>query len=117
MDERAILEFYHIQTLYPETWPAENNSDASDSEDERKKKKLQRRKSRYQALERTTTRRSLLDAGAKGGSGAVPQKDNPDPLGTSDSVVRSLKQLGVPGQEHGRLSMDMFPWRRGALER
>jgi len=105
MDERAILEFYHIQTLFPEAWPAENNSDASDSDDEKKKKKLklQRRKSRYQALERTTTRRSLLESGGKGGTGPVVQKDEPDPLGSSDSVVRSLKLLGVPVQDNARI--------------
>ncbi|CAI4210639.1 unnamed protein product [Parascedosporium putredinis] len=71
MDERSILEFYRLQTLYPTEWPQENNSDASDSEDEAKKK-LQRRKSRYQALERTTTRRSMIgaDSSGKGGEAA-----------------------------------------------
>ncbi|PKS08998.1 hypothetical protein jhhlp_003611 [Lomentospora prolificans] len=105
MDERSILEFYRLQTLYPTEWPQENNSDASDSEDEIKKK-LQRRKSRYQALERTTTRRSLLggeSTGKSGGGGAVVQKDEPDPLGTTDSVVRTLRQLGLPAQENARL--------------
>ncbi len=31
------------------------------------------------------------------------QKDEPDPLGTSDSVVRSLKNMGLPLQDDLRM--------------
>lgn len=102
MDERSILEFYRLQTLYPSEWPAENNSDASDSEDE-VKKKMQRRKSRYQALERTPTRRSLTGTESSGKGGGLVLKDEPDPLGTTDSVVRTLRQLGMPVQDNPRI--------------
>lgn len=104
MDERAILEFYRLQTLFPNEWPAENNSDASDSEDE-VKKKMQRRKSRYQALERTPTRRSLTGTEPSGIGGARLLKDEPDPLGTTDSVVRTLRHLGMPVQDNPRIRM------------
>ncbi|SPN99579.1 related to SEC5 protein [Cephalotrichum gorgonifer] len=103
MDERSILEFYRLQTLNPTEWPAENNSDASDSEDEEKRKKLQRRKSRYQALERSTTRRSLMGSEPSGKGGGLVMKDEPDPLGTTDSVIRTLRQLGLPVQENPRI--------------
>ena len=102
MDERSILEFYRLQTLYPSEWPAENNSDASDSEGEAKKKKIQRRKSRYQALERAPTRRSLTGTEPSGKGGLV-LKDEPDPLGTTDSVVRTLRHLGLPVQDNPRI--------------
>lgn len=105
-DERAILEFYHLQTPYPETWPAENNSEGSDSENE-VKAKIKRRKSRYQALERAVTnRRSTMGGEAGGKVGGLVQKDEPDPLGASNSVVKSLRQLGVRQvQDSARISM------------
>lgn len=102
MDERAILEFYRLQTLFPNEWPAENNSDVSDSEDE-VKKKMARRKSRYQALERTPTRRSLTGTEPSGIGGGRVLKDEPDPLGTTDSVVRTLRHLGMPVQDNPRI--------------
>lgn len=101
MDERSILEFYRLQTLYPNEWPAENNSDASDSENEAKKK-MQRRKSRFQALERAPTRRSVAGTEPSGKGGLV-LKDEPDPLGTTDSVVRTLRDLGLPVQDNPRI--------------
>ncbi|CAK7224451.1 Exocyst complex component S5 [Sporothrix curviconia] len=102
--ERSVLDFYQISTSYPETWPADknNDSDASDGEagasgsgskDKERKAKLNRRKSRYQALERAATQRqsSLPGSGADKGV----QRDEPDPLGTTDSVILALKRNGV----------------------
>ncbi|KAF6840866.1 exocyst complex component sec5 [Colletotrichum plurivorum] len=108
--ERTILEFYQLPNPYPNEWPDEKNqSDASDGEDEskdEKKAKLNRRKSRYQALERAVSNRSSTIPGSqseKGGIGNIVQRDEPDPLGTTDSVVRTLRQLGVPVQDDPRL--------------
>ncbi|KAK1635368.1 exocyst complex component Sec5 [Colletotrichum phormii] len=108
--ERTILDFYQLPNPYPDEWPAEKNqSDASDDEDEakdEKKAKLQRRKSRYQALERAVSDRRSIIPGAqsdKGGVANIVQRDEPDPLGTTDSVVRTLRQLGVPIQDDPRL--------------
>ncbi|KAG7131836.1 Exocyst complex component SEC5 like protein [Verticillium longisporum] len=104
--ERSVLEFYGLPNPYPNEWPDEkNNSDGSDA-DEEKQTKLGRRKSRYQALERAVSDRRSTIPGAqseKGGVGNIVQKDEPDPLGTTDSVVRTLRQLGVPVQDDARL--------------
>ncbi|KAL2129292.1 hypothetical protein VTI74DRAFT_7970 [Chaetomium olivicolor] len=106
--ERTVLDFYQISTLNPNQWPAEkdNDSDASDDEGAAAKKKANRRKSRYQALERAVGNRSSIVPGSENsgsGVGNLVQKDEPDPLGTTDSVVRTLKHLGVPVQDDLRL--------------
>lgn len=104
--ERTVLEFYGLPNPYPTQWPAERNeSDGSDDEDE-KTTKLNRRRSRYQALERAVSdRRSTIPGSQseKGGVGNIVQRDEPDPLGTTDSVVRTLRHLGLPIQDDARL--------------
>jgi exocyst complex component 2 len=106
--ERTVLDFYQLPSSFPTEWPAEkNDADSSDEEREAASTKLQRRKSRYQALERAVGERKSFMSGsenAKGGVGNLVQKDEPDPLGSSDSVVRSLKFLGLPVQDDIRLS-------------
>lgn len=102
--ERNVLEFYGVSTAFPSEWPAEKdeNSDG-ESEQEQKKEKLNRRKSRYQALARAASNRSsVLGAPDAVGGGAI-LRDEPDPLGGSDSVVRSLRQFGLPVQDDPRL--------------
>ncbi|KAI1446393.1 exocyst complex component Sec5-domain-containing protein [Annulohypoxylon stygium] len=105
--DRNVLEFYQLSTPFPTEWPTEKDkSDESDSELEQKKQKLNRRKSRYQALERAVSNRASIVQGSEKSANGVSnlvQKDEPDPLGTSDSVVRTLRQLGVPVQDDIRL--------------
>ncbi|EMR67172.1 putative exocyst complex component sec5 protein [Eutypa lata UCREL1] len=106
--DRNVLEFYQLSNPFPSEWPAEKNkSDDSDSEHEQQKKaKLNRRKSRYQALERAVSTRSSIVAGSEKSASGVSnlvQRDEPDPLGTTESVVRTLRQLGVPVQDDPRL--------------
>ncbi|KAI1459332.1 exocyst complex component Sec5-domain-containing protein [Annulohypoxylon moriforme] len=106
--DRNVLEFYQLSTPFPSEWPTEkdNKSDESDSELEQKKQKINRRKSRYQALERAVSNRASIVQGSEKSANGVSnlvQKDEPDPLGTSESVVRTLKQLGVPVQDDIRL--------------
>ncbi|QBZ57246.1 hypothetical protein PoMZ_02170 [Pyricularia oryzae] len=107
--ERTVMEHYQITSLTPEVWPQEkDNSDASEGEEDSndKKAKLNRRKSRYQALERAVSTRSSVVPGSEktaNGIGNLVQRDEPDPLGTTDSVVRTLKQYGVPLQDDPRL--------------
>ncbi|KAI1425499.1 exocyst complex component Sec5-domain-containing protein [Xylaria sp. FL1777] len=108
--DRNVLDFYGISTLMPSTWPAEKNDkldDDSDSDrEQQKKKKLNRRKSRYDALERAVSNRASIVAGSETSSSGVSnlvQRDEPDPLGSSDSVVRALNDLGVPIQDDTRL--------------
>lgn len=104
--ERTVLDFYQISTLNPVAWPAEKDNDSDASEEESIKKKANRRKSRYQALERAVSTRSSVVPGSEtsgSGVGNLVQKDEPDPLGTTESVVRMLKQLGVPLHDDVRL--------------
>ncbi|KAI8250387.1 Exocyst complex component SEC5 [Colletotrichum sp. SAR11_239] len=106
--ERTILEFYQLPNPYPNEWPDEKNQSggSDDEEKDEKKAKLNRRKSRYQALERAVSNRNSMIPGSqseKGGIGNIVQRDEPDPLGTTDSVVRTLRQLGVPIQDDPRL--------------
>jgi len=104
--ERTVLDFYQISNLNPVQWPAEKDNDSDASEDDEAKKKASRRKSRYQALERAVSNRSSLIPGSEtagSGVGNLVQRDEPDPLGTTDSVMRTLKYLGVPVQEDLRL--------------
>ncbi|KAK0629901.1 exocyst complex component Sec5-domain-containing protein [Bombardia bombarda] len=104
--ERTVLDFYQLSTPYPIEWPAEKNVDSDVSDDEEFKKKANRRKSRFQALERAVSTRSSVVPGSEtsgSGVGNLVQKDEPDPLGTTDSVVRTLKQLSVPLQDDMRL--------------
>lgn len=109
--DRNVLEFYQISTPFPNQWPTEkdNKSDESGSEEEQRlQAKINRRKSRYQALERAVSNRASIVQGSEKSANGVSnlvQKDEPDPLGSSESVVRTLKQLGVPVQDDIRLRM------------
>ncbi|KAI1018331.1 hypothetical protein LB505_001277 [Fusarium chuoi] len=106
--ERTILDFYQIPTLYPTEWPAEKDLEDLDDDDEGEKNAaIKRRQSRYQALERAVSQRrsNIPREDDQGGVGNIVQKDEPDPLGTTDSVVRTLKHLGLPLQDDHRLRM------------
>ncbi|KAL7921624.1 exocyst complex component Sec5 domain-containing protein [Trichoderma austrokoningii] len=98
--ERTILEFYQLPTSYPSEWPAEKDDDSSG--DEADPKKHSRTKSRYQALESSGDGKGAA-VGRKGGVNNMVLKDEPDPLGTTDSVVRSLRENGIQAQDDVRL--------------
>lgn len=107
-DEATILNHYNLTTLYPIAWPAEKDeSDASDEElPAHRKAGLRRSKSRYSALERKgSDRRSLVPGSQRIGNGAenLVQKDEADPLGGTDSVVRVLREKGIPVEEDTRI--------------
>ncbi|KAL9581880.1 MAG: hypothetical protein Q9212_003627 [Teloschistes hypoglaucus] len=109
-DEHTLLNHYNITNLYPTSWPSEKDeSDASGDE----KPAIttaglahQRSRSRYSALARKTSdRRSLVPGTERTGDGIenLVQKDEPDPLGGPDSVVRILRHRGLPVEEDQRL--------------
>ena len=109
--EHTILNHYNLTNPYPTAWPAEK--DESDASDEEKlvnglsKAGLRRSKSRYSALERSGSDRRNLVPGSqrlRDGQENLVQKDEPDPLGGTDSVVRILRQRGLPVEEDQRLS-------------
>ncbi|KAI9797041.1 MAG: hypothetical protein M1835_002291 [Candelina submexicana] len=109
--ERIILNHYNITTPFPSEWPAEKDmSDASDEESAIKAKNkspFRRSKSRYSALDRNVSggRRSLVPGSQKTREGTdnLVQQDESDPLGGRDSVVRILRQRGLPVEDDTRL--------------
>jgi exocyst complex component 2 len=117
--DRTILEHYHLPTPYPVEWPAEKDaSDASDEEHEHEHEEKTEaprlpprpKKSRFSALEQVANdRRSriLVPGSQKTGTGLenMVQRDEPDPLGSTMSVVRVLGQLGLPIQEDTALRL------------
>lgn len=109
--ERTVLEHYQLSTPYPVEWPAEkDNSDVSDEEEETtnaaSRKTMRRSVSKYSALERVTSdRRSVVPGIQKTGDGIenLVQRDEPDPLGSTESVVRILRTLNLPIQDDASL--------------
>ena len=92
--ERHVVNYYSLSTPHPVEWPAE--LDESEEEDVATGKNgIRRSKSRYSALERSASdRRTLIPGAQRAGDGRanLVQKDEPDPLGGTSSVVRMLKQ-------------------------
>ena len=110
-NEHKILNHYNLTNPFPTAWPSEKDeSDASEEENtaSRISKPANRRsKSRYSALQRHgSDHRSLVPGSQKlrDGHENLVQKDEPDPLGMTDSVVRVLRQKGLPIEEDQRLS-------------
>lgn len=100
-----MLEHYQLSTPYPTEWPAEKDmSDASDDDLAQPSSKghgVRRSKTRYSALERSASdRRSGVPGAQKSGNGTqnLVSKDEPDPLGSTDSVVMILRSQGLPVQ-------------------
>lgn len=107
--QRTVLEHYQLQETNPLIWPAEKDlSDASDDEDTKPRRNgIQKSKSnRFSALERTASDRRSLPGSQRTGDGVenLVQRDEPDPLGSTDSVVRAIRQQGLPIQDDPRLS-------------
>ena len=107
--EEVTLTYYGLKDPFPTQWPAE--LDDSDIEEgplssNVQKSLLRRSKTRYSALERAgSDRRSLVPGSEKIGDGRenLVQRDEPDPLGGTDSVVRMLRQKGMPVEEDSRI--------------
>lgn len=113
-NEPTILNHYNLAAPFPTAWPAAK--DDSESEEEKSAKDsragIRRSKSRYSALERSgSDRRSLVPGSEKlkDGQENLVQKDESDPLGGSSSVVRALRQKGLPVEEDQRLSETRKP--------
>src|SRR5947207_10415276 len=109
--ERAILNHYNLSSPFPEAWPEDKdrNGDSDDDQTNKATSKLARSsKSRYSALGRgANDRRSLVPGLQRSRDGVenLVQKDEPDPLGTTESVVRTLRQQGLPVDDDVRLRM------------
>ncbi|KAL9114496.1 MAG: hypothetical protein Q9227_001577 [Pyrenula ochraceoflavens] len=103
--ETNVASHYNLTNPYPVEWPAE--LEESDEEDASKSTlNVRKSRSRYSALEPSaSTRRSVIPGSQKTGDGRanLVQKDEPDPLGGSDSVVKILRQRGLPVDDDSRL--------------
>jgi len=118
--ERTVLEHYQLKSPFPTEWPSDKDeSDGSDDDEAALKKRIgaiRRSKSRYSALEQAASgRRSLVPGSQKTGEGLenLVQKDEPDPLGSGESVVRILRAQGLPVQDDIRLrKMHPLPGQR-----
>ena len=111
--ERTVLDHYRIPEPFPTEWPAAKDDDDSDGDEAAAaeaaalKKKVDRRKSKYAALESFGSKRRSFVPGAQhldGGVESLVRRDEPDPLGAGDSVVRILRQQGLPVQDDINLS-------------
>lgn len=109
MAEVDIASHYGLPSEFPEEWPAELDEEEGTDEES-----LQgdggagsrAHKSRYFALERSGSHRTL--GSQKGGGTAasrdtLAQKDEPDPLGSGDSVLKILKKRGLSVDEESRV--------------
>lgn len=107
-DDIDVAAHYGLSTAYPEEWPAElDQSDGSDNEtfDTSVAGKPRRRSTRYSALGRGNSSRSMGAGSYRPGGSAdnVTTKDEADPLGSSDSVMYILKKRGLPVEDDPRL--------------
>ena len=112
-DEHTILNHYNLNNPFPTAWPAEKDeSDASEDEitaSGLSKTAIRRSRSRYSALQSNgSDRRGFVPGSQKlrNGHENLVQKDEPDPLGVTDSVLRALRQKGLPVEEDQHLSED-----------
>lgn len=104
MDDAQILSHYNLTTLYPAEWPAEKDEgNISDDESNTTDDKV---KNRYTTLERAASVRSSIIGSQKVHDGVetLVQKDESDPLGRGDSVVRLLRQRGMGVEDKPKLS-------------
>lgn len=102
MSDLEVASHYNLPSEFPEEWPA-----ALDEAEESDEEPIQRtgtkpRKSRYFALERTPSNwRSNFGSHRGKDARDNVQNDEPDPLGTGDSVLRILKQRGLRLEDEG----------------
>ncbi|KAI3116699.1 hypothetical protein CBS147333_323 [Penicillium roqueforti] len=103
MADLDVASHYNLPSEFPEEWPASLDADYEPEEQPVQRADSRPRKSRYIALERSTSDWRSNFGSRRGKEGRDnAREDEPDPLGTSDSVLRILKQRGVPLEEEGK---------------
>ncbi|TKX22685.1 exocyst complex component SEC5 [Elsinoe australis] len=109
--ERNLLNHYQLTNLYPSEWP-KRDDDSDGSEEEKpvrrntsqRSNRASRRMSRFSGLDmRASYKSRLSDKDTGGGSGNIVQKDEPDPLGISPSVVSQLRARGLDVEDNLKL--------------
>lgn len=104
MADADIANYYNLPSAFPEEWPAE--LDESDHSEDEALTRTASRRSRYFALERSNSHQKGVNLGSfKGNNGRenLAQMDEPDPLGTGESVLKILKKGGLSVEEESRL--------------
>ncbi|EAW07554.1 exocyst subunit SEC5 [Aspergillus clavatus NRRL 1] len=105
MNDADVANFYNLPSAYPEDWPAElDESEPSDDEASGRDGSRARR-SRYFALERSHSGKGMSLGSFTGSSSRenLAKIDEPDPLGTGDSVLKILKRRGLSLEDEARL--------------
>ena len=111
-NEATILNHYNLTTLYPTSWPTEKDeSDFSEPEAPlvQKKAAIRSSKSLFSSLESAGSDRKSLVPGSertRNGVENLVQKDEPDPLGGADSVVRVIREKGMNVEDDSKLRRD-----------
>jgi exocyst complex component 2 len=99
MADLDVASHYNLPDEFPDEWPAALD-EADQPEEPVQRADSRPRKSRYIALERSPSDWRSNFGSRRGKDGREnAQKDEPDPLGTGDSVLRILKQRGIPLEE------------------
>jgi exocyst complex component 2 len=102
MSDLDVASHYNLPSEFPEEWPAALDEADQSEQEPVQQSKSRARKSRYFALERTPSDwRSNF--GSRRGKDAREntQNDEPDPLGWSDSILRTLKSRGIRLEDDG----------------
>lgn len=103
--EASVLEYYQLSTAFPTEWPSEkNSSDQSEDENDHNLHNcaIPKIKPRYSALVKASGSHNSYIKSSQKAEGIIenlPQHDEPDPLGTTDSVVTRLKSMGLPVED------------------
>lgn len=103
MDDLDVASHYNLPSAYPEEWPTELDEDDQQEDEHLHKRRSSRR---YVALERDDSGSKSLNLGsAKSNNGRehLVQKDEPDPLGSRDTVLSILQRRGLSPEEDSRL--------------
>lgn len=103
MADLDVASHYDLPSEFPEEWPASLDVTDEPEEETVHRTDSRPRKSRYIALERSPSDwRSNFGSRRGKENRDNAREDEPDPLGMSDSVLRLLKQRGVPLEEEGK---------------
>jgi exocyst complex component 2 len=111
--ERRLLNHYKLTTLYPDTWPHQDDDNASDSSSDDDDspgiraangaggpvRKISKNNSKYSSINRHASIRSSSSLTPN----SIVQADEPDPLGMAPSVAAELRRRGVPVEEDLKL--------------
>lgn len=102
MTDLDVASHYNLPSEFPEEWPAALDEAGESDEETLQRTTSKPRKSRYFALERTPSDwRSNYGSRRGKDTRENVQNDEPDPLGTGDSVLRILKQRGLSFEDEG----------------